>query len=440
MKIINRKRVGEAGDTIIEVLLSMAVLAIVAASAYATSTRSFHAGLNAQDRDQALSYAQQQLELLKNADGSSAIGTFQINSSPFCIDPAHPTSRQDIPTSSEGCVPPGTGQNSPYTLSTKYDSSIKTFTTTVKWTSAENRPQQLIVHYKVSNSYVSCTSSQPCGSAQQKSSSTAPPQSGLTISAAPVSPDTSVPYKGKAQVSWQTLNVNSGSCRASGDWAGNKGLSGSEVVNNLKNNPSSFTLVCTGFDNKDISKTATISVAPPPVPTLRLDVGSNSFRSGGSTTLSWSATNIPSNNCVASGSWSGSKAISGSEGTGSLSTGTYTYTLTCQGDANQAQQSQTVNVTAPPQSYFTAYQHAGFDGSWPGWSWGPVGNGSYNIPGDTSSFSVYGRAAVRDVYGHCASFYPGNQWVFYSWVQDYGLVNDAFGSAVVGSDCNGNPY
>ncbi|MDB5160775.1 MAG: exported protein of unknown function [Candidatus Saccharibacteria bacterium] len=338
----------QTGDTIIEVLLSMTVLAIVAGAAYATSSLSFRAGLNTQFRDQALSYAQQQVELLKNADNSATISQFAVNNTPFCIDPASPGARQPIANGQTGCTPPGGGNSGEYKESTTYDPSAKTFTVAVKWTSADNRPQQVNIIYKASNSYVPCDAGNPCGAAAQRSNSTSPPQAGITISAAPTPPAASVAYQGTATVTWQAVNVNLGSCSASGNWSGNKTEQGTQVSGPLTANPSIFTLTCTGFDGNPFTKSAPITVAAAPTPSLSFSAGSNSFQSGGSTTLTWSATNIPSNACTASGNWSGSQPISGSAGTGGLSTGSYSYTLTCQGYTTQAQQTQNINVTPPP--------------------------------------------------------------------------------------------
>lgn len=53
-----------------------------------------------------------------------------------------------------------------------------------------------------------------------------------------------------------------------------------------------------------------------------------SFYAGGSATLTWSASSTT--NCLASGSWSGERPISGSESTGVINTpGTYNYKLDC---------------------------------------------------------------------------------------------------------------
>lgn len=62
---------------------------------------------------------------------------------------------------------------------------------------------------------------------------------------------------------------------------------------------------------------------------------------GSSASLSWTSNNA--NSCQASGDWSGTKAISGSETTANL-TSSKTYTLTCTGSGGSASDSVTVNV------------------------------------------------------------------------------------------------
>lgn len=79
------------------------------------------------------------------------------------------------------------------------------------------------------------------------------------------------------------------------------------------------------------------------VPTVSLTANPTSVATGASTTLSWSSTNA--SDCSASGAWSGSKGISGSESVGPISTPS-TYTLTCRGSGGSA--SRSVTVTVPP--------------------------------------------------------------------------------------------
>lgn len=65
---------------------------------------------------------------------------------------------------------------------------------------------------------------------------------------------------------------------------------------------------------------------------------------GSSATLSWNSTNA--NSCSASGGWSGSKSLSGSESTGNL-TSSKIYTLTCTGSGGSSSDNVTVNVSPP---------------------------------------------------------------------------------------------
>lgn len=66
-----------------------------------------------------------------------------------------------------------------------------------------------------------------------------------------------------------------------------------------------------------------------PAPTLTFTANPTTVSSGGSSVLSWSATNATS--CMASNSWSGSKDVSGPETVIPPSTGNNTYTLSCTG-------------------------------------------------------------------------------------------------------------
>ena len=84
-----------------------------------------------------------------------------------------------------------------------------------------------------------------------------------------------------------------------------------------------------------------------PVPSVTLSATPTTVASGRSSTLTWTTANMPSTvtGCTASGSWSGTKTISGFETTGPL-TATATYTLTC-GSAVQGV-TITIGSSAPP--------------------------------------------------------------------------------------------
>ncbi len=81
-------------------------------------------------------------------------------------------------------------------------------------------------------------------------------------------------------------------------------------------------------------------VANAPVVTLSANPGT--VASGGTSTLTWSATDATL--CTASGAWSGAKATSGSEPTGVI-TAASTFTLTCEGPGGSGSRSAMVYLT-----------------------------------------------------------------------------------------------
>lgn len=90
---------------------------------------------------------------------------------------------------------------------------------------------------------------------------------------------------------------------------------------------------------------ATVTVGEMTPPTVDLKAngsdGPIDINYGDSAALSWTSQNAEK--CSASGGWSGSKALNGTESTGSLTT-TTTYTLTCSNAVGQASDSVRVNV------------------------------------------------------------------------------------------------
>lgn len=340
----------QLGDTMVEVMMSMAILAVILATAYATSSHSLQGGLNAQYRDQALSYAKQQLELIKNADNTSAqaIGGFKVGQ-PFCIDPST-TQLHSVDSSTKTCpLPVGSSgsSQSQYSIVDSYNSSNKTFAATVQWPSTNaNVPNQLTIYYKPHDSFVTTPSSFPPPTSPTQ---TAPPSVGLSFSGSP----TSVAYGGSSTLVWSSTNAVKcvATQNGTGGWNGNKTLSGSENTGPLTAT-TTFNLTCTGYDGSTVSKNVSVTVAPPPNPTLSFSASPTSISYGGATTLSWSTTNATS--CSASGGWSGAKATSGSQQISGI-TSNQTYYMTCSGQSGStpANGSASVTVSYPPSiSYF----------------------------------------------------------------------------------------
>jgi serine protease len=78
-----------------------------------------------------------------------------------------------------------------------------------------------------------------------------------------------------------------------------------------------------------------------PAPTVQLQAEPSDIAAGGTTTLTWSSTNADT--CAASGGWSGTKFVSGSEDVGPL-TATTTFTLQCNGRGGSGTGSATVTI------------------------------------------------------------------------------------------------
>ena len=102
-----------------------------------------------------------------------------------------------------------------------------------------------------------------------------------------------------------------------------------ETVTNLITD-TVFTLTCEDLAGNEVKKSLTIQVSPPP-PYLVLGVDDENIPFGDSTNLNWTAEYV--NNCVASGVWSGSKAIgTHSESTGNLTNANNVFYLHCDSD------------------------------------------------------------------------------------------------------------
>ncbi len=139
------------------------------------------------------------------------------------------------------------------------------------------------------------------------------------------------------------------SCTASGDWSGNKSASGgTESLGNLTSKSTyTYVITCDGGTTSSV----TVNVGPPPPPTVDIKANSSdgpiNISWNTSANLSWSSTNAGS--CTASGDWSGSKALSGSQSTGNLTNPkTYNYTLGCSGNGSASDTVQVILNSPTP--------------------------------------------------------------------------------------------
>jgi hypothetical protein len=149
---------------------------------------------------------------------------------------------------------------------------------------------------------------------------------------------------GRTVLRWTSANATA--CTAAGGWSGPRAVLGDATTDALQTD-TVFSLTCTGPGGSDTtSVTVVISAVPEPAPTLSFTLSSSRIDSGQSVTLSWDATNASS--CQAADGWSGSRSVSGTTSSGSL-TSTTSYSLTCSGPGGSVTLDRTVMVNpAPP--------------------------------------------------------------------------------------------
>lgn len=149
-------------------------------------------------------------------------------------------------------------------------------------------------------------------------------------------------------LSWTTTNATT--CEKSGGWSGATTTSGTLSVSPTAT--TTFAMECTG-PGGSISDSVTVNVilAPdePDAPTVNLVAAPTSVEENSAgnatTTLTWTTTNATS--CTASGgTFTGSKAVNGSETV--TPSATTTYSLNCTGPGGNANDSVTVNFVPEP--------------------------------------------------------------------------------------------
>jgi 6-phosphogluconolactonase (cycloisomerase 2 family) len=186
------------------------------------------------------------------------------------------------------------------------------------------------------------------GSASQSASITVAPASGG--STPPAAPTVSINLSSPALVVGQsaTLNWSASSataCVASGAWNGAEGSSGSLSITPAATGSMVYALNCSGPGGNTAASTqltVASSGSGSTAPAVALTLAPATIVAGQSSTLSWVASNVST--CTASGSWSGSMGLSGSQLISPTAAGNHVYTLSCTGPAGPASNSATLTV------------------------------------------------------------------------------------------------
>lgn len=128
-------------------------------------------------------------------------------------------------------------------------------------------------------------------------------------------------------------------CTAGGAWRGDRAAFGQETVSAPRPGTHEYRLECSNPAGTTTA-VARLTVLPPPVISLQATPRLTSARQP-TTTLTWTVRDAV--NCVAEGSWSGSRSVSSTEVVTPTARGRNAYTLRCTGRGGEA--TATVNVT-----------------------------------------------------------------------------------------------
>jgi type II secretory pathway pseudopilin PulG len=154
-----KKRFSFKGDTIIEVIIGIALLGVTIAAAYISTTHSLREGTDAGNRNRAVGFAQQQIEVLVQSFMNNTVSQYTGSpDQPFCVhtDGSLVGKMGDTCTvcvNSDGIqdqlVNQGTscpsGDNGLYDMNTVYKNGI--FTTTINWQAPNGSGHDSAVQY-----------------------------------------------------------------------------------------------------------------------------------------------------------------------------------------------------------------------------------------------------------------------------------------------------
>lgn len=136
-------KLAERGDTLVEVLISIAVISLILGGAYVTTNRSLQSTRDAQERGDALKLVESQIEQLKDIDPALIFGTALSN---YCI-----ASGTLVNSTGAQCLVDASG--TPTTNQPAYRISItrnaNTFTVVNTWTSVRGTPNNVEMKYRV---------------------------------------------------------------------------------------------------------------------------------------------------------------------------------------------------------------------------------------------------------------------------------------------------
>lgn len=146
----------QAGDTIVEVLIAIAVISLILTGAFVVTSRSARAVRDSQEHAEALFLLQGQIERVRSLAASSS-STVYNSSAIFCIDTANtvqtgfgyavvpPLAADNWSQYPAACK----GVNGLYNESITYDSSTHVFTFLSRWDGVTHDRNQVELFYRI---------------------------------------------------------------------------------------------------------------------------------------------------------------------------------------------------------------------------------------------------------------------------------------------------
>ncbi len=122
----------QAGDTIVEVLIAIAIVSLVLTGAYASTRRSRNAIQTAQEQGEALKIAESQLEYIKQSIDNGAVMT-----GTFCFDETGAVK-----------VPPNCTTSGPLTYDKTISKVNKDYTVVIKWDGLTGQRNNVELDYR----------------------------------------------------------------------------------------------------------------------------------------------------------------------------------------------------------------------------------------------------------------------------------------------------
>jgi type II secretory pathway pseudopilin PulG len=187
---IRKRRNRQAGDTIVEVLIAMAVIAMILAGAFVVTSRSTHAVRDSEEHAQALELLQGEVERVRSQAMSSTSAVYGPNI--FCIDNANTVQTgfgfaaiPPLATDSWSQYPAACqGIDNLYNEAVSYDSTSHVFTFVARWDGITHDRSQVELFYRIQPIAASAPPAAPSGCAN----------SGYTVTASTIYDATCNPH------------------------------------------------------------------------------------------------------------------------------------------------------------------------------------------------------------------------------------------------------